>query len=91
MILRTRTVAARLLSLTCIALATAAAAIGQLPSQVPSKGYLLITVGATEARGYQRFGGPDPSVFALCANGSYTHEKLHKYQSTPIDHCTVRL
>jgi hypothetical protein len=31
MILRTRTVAARLLSLTCIALATAAAAVSQLP------------------------------------------------------------
>jgi cyanophycinase len=75
MILRTRTIAARLLFLTCIALATAAAAVGQLPSHGPAKGYLLITGGATEARDYQRFvdlaGGKNANIVVI-PNASVT-------------------
>jgi cyanophycinase len=74
MILRTRTLAARLLFLTCIALA-AAAAVGQLPSHGPAKGYLLITGGATEARDYQRFvdlaGGKNANIVVI-PNASVT-------------------
>jgi cyanophycinase len=65
----------RLLALSCVALTLAAAARSQAPSHGPSKGYLLITGGATEPRDYQRLvemaGGSKASIVVI-PNASVT-------------------
>ena len=73
--LRSRTLSARLFSVACIALSLTAAALAQLPSHGPVKGYLLITGGATEPRDYQRFvdlsGGKNANIVVI-PNASVT-------------------
>lgn len=75
MTLRSRTVSARFLFLTCIALAIAATGFSQPPSHGPAKGYLLITGGATEPRDYRRFvdlaGGKNANIVVI-PNASVT-------------------
>lgn len=75
MILRNKTISARLFSLISIALALVVAAPAQPPSHGPAKGYLLITGGATEPRDYQRFvdlAGGNKANIVVIPNGSVT-------------------
>ena len=65
----------RVLYLVCAVLSITAAACAQAPSHGPSKGYLLITGGATEPRDYARFvqlaGGSNASIVVI-PNASVT-------------------
>jgi cyanophycinase len=67
-----RTLAARFLSVTLLA---AASALAQTPSHGPKNGYLLVTGGATEPRDYQRLidlaGGKSANIVVI-PNGSVT-------------------
>src|SRR5579859_1178993 len=72
---RRNSISVRLLSLACVLLVSATAALAQPPSHGPAKGYLLITGGATEPRDYQRFidlAGGNKANIVVIPNASVT-------------------